>query len=129
MLHVADDPLAGVLSKKMSRKISNILFDNLITKHLYKLKCAQKHDKASTPLTWIAMQYLWRNSTIKITAYLLTTRASLRLANDQAALILTNSTASLRPFIAAFAVSVTNTRSSRSTGYNTNTPIARTAAA
>lgn len=76
-----------------------------------------------------AMQYLWRNSTKKITAYLLMTRASLRLANDQAALIRTNSTASLRPFIAAFAVSVTNTRSSRSTGYNTNTPIARIAAA
>ena len=65
----------------------------------------------------------------KICTHLLMTKASLRLAKDQAARILTNNTESLRPLRAAFAVSVTNTGSSRNTGYNTNTPRARTDAA
>lgn len=58
--------------------------------------------------------------------YILVTRESLRLANDQAAFIRTIILGSAMAVSMALAVSATNSTSSLRQGYRTNTPKART---
>lgn len=58
--------------------------------------------------------------------YILVTRESLRLANDQAAFIRTIILGSAIAVSMALAVSATNSTSSLRQGYSTNTPRART---